>query len=180
LYVVEHVVNGKWPPGKRDMVIHSRTQMDGGDCHVYLEEEPGSGGIAQCEYLTKMLSGYRVTSEKASGNKFNRAAPFASQLQAGNVTLVVGEWNAAFIDQLHAADPTKSEKDQDLDMMDAAAKAFNVLASRSLNSYAVETGVEVAEDGEDRPLSGRDPDEDGKESFMGFSYDSDAWEGAWN
>lgn len=137
LYVIEDVVHGRWAPGERDAMIRAVAMRDGEDVQIKIEEEGGSGGVAQNDALIKYLAGFRVESVKVTGDKFYRAGPLASQTQVGNVALVRGPWNAAFIDQLHSADP--ENEDLLMDMMDAASLAFNCLTSVSLNPYAVET-----------------------------------------
>jgi len=142
LWAVEHVVHGKWLPGDRDRVIRQTAETDGEYTSVVIEEEPGSGGKAQNENLIRMLAGFRVESIKVTGDKFVRAGAFASQCQAGNVFLVRGPWNAAYIDQLHAADPENDELL--IDMMDASSLGFNALVRKPLNPYAVETPERTA------------------------------------
>lgn len=137
LYVIEDVIHGRWAPGDRDAVIRATAMGDGEDVAVKIEEEGGSGGVAQNESLIRYLAGFRVESVKVTGDKFYRAGPLASQVQAGNVVMVKGPWNRAFMDQLHAADP--ENEDLLMDMMDAASLAFNCLSKVSLNPYAVET-----------------------------------------
>lgn len=136
-WVIEDVVKGKWHTGERDSVIRQVAELDTEGTKVVIEEEPGSGGKAQNESLIRMLAGFRVESVKVTGDKFVRAGPFASQVQAGNVSLVRGPWNQAFIEQLHAADP--DNEDLLIDQMDAASLGFNVLVNVALNPMAVET-----------------------------------------
>jgi predicted phage terminase large subunit-like protein len=55
-----------------------------------------------------------------------RASPFAAQCEAGNVKLVAGPWVEAFIDEITTFPNGKHD-----DQVDAAASAFNVLASNN-------------------------------------------------
>jgi predicted phage terminase large subunit-like protein len=137
LYVIEDVIHGRWAPGERDAVIRATAQRDGEDVAIKIEEEGGSGGVAQNESLIRHLAGFRVESVKVTGDKFYRAGPLASQVQVGNVVMVKGPWNRAFMDQLHAADPEND--DLLMDMMDAASLGFNCLTRVTLNPFAVET-----------------------------------------
>jgi phage terminase large subunit-like protein len=50
-----------------------------------------------------MLAGYVVHAERPTGDKVTRARPFAAQVEAGNVALVRGAWNLAYLDELGAA-----------------------------------------------------------------------------
>jgi predicted phage terminase large subunit-like protein len=72
-----------------------------------------------------MLAGWKVSADRVTGNKEDRAQPYAAQVQAGNVLLLAGEWNQAFLDE-HETFPAGKFKDQ----VDAASGAFNKLASK--------------------------------------------------
>ncbi|HAS16413.1 MAG TPA: terminase, partial [Nitrospiraceae bacterium] len=72
----------------------------------------------------KELAGYTVKTLPVTGSKEVRATPLASQAQAGNVKLVRGLWNEAFL--LEAENfPEGKFKDQ----VDAAADAFDELTN---------------------------------------------------
>jgi predicted phage terminase large subunit-like protein len=125
LYTVEDLVRGRWRPHERDEVIRQTAALDGRAVRIVIEQEPGSAGLSQVEDLIVKLAGYTVEGKRSTGDKFTRAAPFASQAQAGNVRLVAGPWNAAFLDEL-AAFPTEGVND---DIVDAASGAFLALCS---------------------------------------------------
>jgi predicted phage terminase large subunit-like protein len=74
-----------------------------------------------------MLAGFPVVAEAISGDKETRAFNFAAQVNAGNVRLVHGEWNRAFIEELRAF-PMGTHDDQ----VDAGSDAFNRLAGTAL------------------------------------------------
>jgi len=89
--------------------------------------ERGSvSGKESAEATIRMLAGWRVLSHLVTGNKVDRAEPYAAQVQAGNVLLLAGEWNRAFIDE-HETFPAGKYKDQ----VDAAAGAFSKLQTGS-------------------------------------------------
>jgi predicted phage terminase large subunit-like protein len=127
-FAIEHVVRGKWRPGERDEVILQTAHMDGVDTIIYIEQEPGSGGDAQVQYLIRKLSGYAVERHLPRGDKTTRAAPLASQAEAGNVFLLEGPWNGDFIDEVQAF-PDGEYKDQ----VDACSGAFAQLAGGRYN-----------------------------------------------
>lgn len=152
VWVVEDVIQGKWNTGERDGIIYETSRLDGADVRVLVEQEPGSGGISQCDHLVRMLAGSaRVTPIKASGDKFVRAGAFASACQAGNVRLLRGSWNSMYINQLHNANPELDKKHQMIDMMDATSLGYNYMLGRANPSFAVE---------------GEDPDEREERLFM--------------
>jgi predicted phage terminase large subunit-like protein len=127
LYYVEHVVRGRWSSGQRDQIMKQTAQLDrakyGNRVHIWVEQEPGSGGKESAEASVRLLVGYPVRVERVTDPKEVRCEPFAAQCEAGNVRLVRGPWNGAYIDELTSF-PNGSCKDQ----VDASAGAFNKLA----------------------------------------------------
>lgn len=123
LYYVEDVVRGQWSAHERNQIERQTAELDGQAVAVWLEQEPGSGGKESAEASVRRLAGFTARAEPVTGAKEVRAAPFAAQCEAGNVRLVRGAWNAAFIDEL-ATFPAGAHDDQ----VDAVAGAFNKLA----------------------------------------------------
>jgi predicted phage terminase large subunit-like protein len=126
VYVIEDLVRGRWTPGERDRVIENTAQKDGHEVAIWLEQEPGSGGIAQVDALVRRLQGYSVRSERSTGDKATRADPLASQFEAGNVRIFErlpfrGEYEAQLVTFPAAAFD---------DLVDASSLAFNKLAAR--------------------------------------------------
>jgi predicted phage terminase large subunit-like protein len=106
----------------RRKFMRSVAETDGTPVHVWQEQEPGSGGKESAEVTVKDLAGFVVHTERVTGDKVTRADPFAAQWQAGNVRLVRGEWNKAYLDELETF-PNGTFKDQ----ADASSGAFNKL-----------------------------------------------------
>ena len=121
-YIVLDVVRGQWAASKREKIIRQTAETDGRDVDVWVEQEPGSGGKESAESTIKNLAGYTVRAERATGDKAVRAEPYSVQVEAGNVTLLKGDWNKQFIDE-HKSFPVGRYKDQ----IDAAGGAFNKL-----------------------------------------------------
>lgn len=68
--------------------------MDGNEVEIILEQELGSSGKDdRVDYTIRNLSGFKVKGERTTGNKVERAMPFAAQIEGGNVSLVKGERN---------------------------------------------------------------------------------------
>ena len=65
-----------------------------------------------------------------TGSKATRAAPLAAQVEAGNVFMVRGEWNQAFVDELRMF-PNGSFDDQ----VDACSRAFHRLLTAKRWSF---------------------------------------------
>jgi predicted phage terminase large subunit-like protein len=153
LYWVEDVVRGQWGSARRNAVIRQTAALDGEAVEVRVEQEPGSGGKESAEISVRELAGYDVRTAPATGSKLTRALPFSAQAEAGNVKLVRGPWNKAYLDELHNFTGADGGAD---DQVDPSAAAFNRLALkpgplRLLNAPAARTPEEqAAEDAERR------------------------------
>ncbi len=109
-----------------EKLLKSTASQDGVSCKGSLPQDPGQSGKAQVQYLIKQLAGFSYTASPESGDKASRAEPFAAQAEAGNVFLIEGEWNTAFLDEAETF-PLGKFKDQ----IDAASRAFGELVSGS-------------------------------------------------
>lgn len=127
--IIAHTVAGQWTTLERRQVMLQTAQMDGKDTHVVIEQEPGSSGVDSVQDEIRMLVGFPVFADRPSGDKDTRLEPFAAQAEAGNVFLVRGEWNEAYIDEMLAV-PNGAFRDR----ADATAGGFNRLAKRSIAS----------------------------------------------
>jgi predicted phage terminase large subunit-like protein len=102
--------------------IAATARADGPVVTIGLPEDPGQAGKSQIRYLTSQLAGHHVASSRETGAKVTRATPVASQIEAGNVSLVRANWNHAFIEELR--DFPFGGKD---DQVDALSRAFAML-----------------------------------------------------
>lgn len=123
---VEDVVRGQWSSGQREAIIQQTADLDrrkfGRDYSIWVEREGGSGGKDSAEITIKNLMGYDVHAENVTGPKDARARPFSAWCEAGNVTLIRGEWNRQYIDEL-CEFPNGTHDDQ----VDASSMGFNKL-----------------------------------------------------
>ena len=118
------VVRGQWDSGTREKHIKLTTIMDGKPVLVGIEQEPGSGGKESAENTVKNLLGYRVRVDRPTGDKAQRADPFSTQVNNGNVYMVEAPWNHAYIEELRFFSLLNSKyKDQ----VDASSGAFKIL-----------------------------------------------------
>lgn len=120
-YVLD-TVRGQWNAPKRERIIKATAEADGKGVDVYVEQEPGSGGKESAQSTVANLMGYTCRADCPSGDKATRAEPYSVQVEAGNVKLLYGAWNRAFIDE-HKTFPRGKYKDQ----IDAASAGFNKL-----------------------------------------------------
>lgn len=124
-YVVD-VVRGQWGPEEVAAIIKQTADTDraqGRHVMIREEEEGGSSGKAVTVSRTKLLAGYDYKGIRSTGEKIIRWNPFATQVNAGNVLLLAGAWNADFIDEL--AKVPGAEND---DQADSSSGAFTAIA----------------------------------------------------
>ena len=128
-FVVADVQRAQAGPAAVRAMIRNTAMQDKirGKVTVDLPQDPGQAGKAQAQDLVKMLAGHKVQASPETGDKITRAEPFAAQAEAGNVALVEGPWNAAYLDEIETFPMGKHD-----DQVDATSRAFNALASASV------------------------------------------------
>lgn len=88
-----------------------------------LPQDPGQAGKAQRYHLANQLAGTNFRFSPESGAKEDRAIPFASMVNSGQVRMIKGAWNQALLDELGMF-PGSAYKDQ----VDALSRAFTELS----------------------------------------------------
>jgi predicted phage terminase large subunit-like protein len=126
-YVIAHVERFQENPPTVDRKIKNTADMDGKPVTVRLAQDPGQAGKSQARAQTAMLAGRSVKSKPVTGDKETRAKPLASQVEAGNVLIVRGSWNEAFLSEMENF-PEGANDDQ----VDAAADAFDELVAPAI------------------------------------------------
>ena len=124
-WLVVDVVRGQWASEERERIIKQTAQADGGRVIIGIEQEPGSGGKESAEATIRNLAGFSCYKESPTGDKVFRADPFSVQVNSGNVALLVGDWNHAYIEELRFF-PFSTYKDQ----VDASSGAFNRITGK--------------------------------------------------
>lgn len=124
-YFVENVKRGQWSTEERERIIRQTAEADGPKVHVMIEQEPGSGGKESAENTIRNLAGFIIYADRPVGDKAKRADPYSVQVNNGNVLLMAGLWNVAFIEE-HRFFPLGTYKDQ----VDASAAGFNYLSRK--------------------------------------------------
>jgi predicted phage terminase large subunit-like protein len=95
----------------------------GANYRVRWEREPGSAGKRDNIHIVQLLSGYDGRGVRPQGDKVVRAKPLAAASFAGNVELVEGEWNEAFLRHYHSFPDGAHD-----DGVDAGSVIYNDLA----------------------------------------------------
>ncbi len=126
-YYVKHAARDQLGPGGVDALILSTAQVDGKAVWVREEQEGGSAGKAVIQSRAKSLVGYNYAGVSITGDKVTRANPLRAQCEAGNVRLVRGEWNEAYLDVMTSFPVGRHDDDTD-----ATSCAFNALVSEKV------------------------------------------------
>lgn len=127
-YYVHHGIHFQKDHDIVKSFIVAQAGVDGKRIVVSLPQDPGQAGKAQVRDLVAALAGYVVRFQPETGSKVTRALPFASQLAASNVSLVVGskesplDWTFGFLEELRMFPGGRHS-----DWVDAVANAFNQL-----------------------------------------------------
>lgn len=111
-------------PFEVERLIRQTAEMDGKSVRIYMEQEPGSAGVNNIDhYRRKVLSGFTFEGDRPTGPKEVRAEPVSSSAQAGNISLVRGDWIEDYLDEI-VSFPQKGFK---RDQVDATSGAFKIL-----------------------------------------------------
>jgi len=132
-YVIADVINVRQSAGEVRTTIKHTGSFDNAkyqNVKIRLPKDPGQAGKDQAQSYIMHLAGFNVCAIAESGSKESRAEPVAAQWQAGNIDIVIGDWNEMYFDQMESFPMSKFK-----DMVDATSAAFNEL----------ETGIDYEE-----------------------------------
>lgn len=115
----------KGEPHEVDVEMRKCAELDGKQVHIDLPQDPGAAGKHTISHMTKNLEGYIVHFSPESGEKDDRALPFAAQVGAGNVSLLERSWNEAYLNEAELF-PAGDFKDQ----IDATSRAYAAILRR--------------------------------------------------
>ena len=120
---IEHIERARAEIEVAENLIESVCHSDGVAVKQSLPQDPGSAGKSQKRHLAARLAGLDFVITPETGTKEDRAIPFASQVNNGNVRMVRGPWNNALIEEMRNF-PGSTFKDQ----VDACSRAFAEMA----------------------------------------------------
>lgn len=143
-YYIEDVRRFRERSAEVDMAVKAVASQDTKAVPIGIPEDPGSAGKDSARARITMLNGYVVTAYRETGEKGERARPFASQAGIGNVFLVRGAWNETFLEEIETF-PMGGHDDQ----VDAAVGAYIMLTGAAgmgvMELYREEAEREAAE-----------------------------------
>lgn len=125
-FVVAHVINVRKSANDVRSTIKHTAQQDKAKhkrVKIRLPKDPGQAGKDQAQSYIKFLAGFNVVAIAETGSKEARSEPFAAQWQAGNVDVLITDWNDMYFSQLESFPSSKYK-----DMVDASNSAFAELA----------------------------------------------------
>lgn len=140
IFYIEDIVRGQWSYGTRNNMIKATAISDAlkydNRVTIWIEREPGSGGLESAQISVKELAGFPVYLDTPQGDKAERALAMSAQSQAGNVVLKEAEWNTKWVEEFTAF-PEGKFKDQ----VDATCGGFNKLCLNGFRRSGVEGSV---------------------------------------
>lgn len=122
--------NGKWivcdmrsdrdTPLKIESLVKNTASHDSHAVTVWIEQDPGSSGVADAQNYVRLLAGYDVRVAKPSVDKEVRARAVSAQSEAGNILVLRAPWNEEFFTELENFPDGKHD-----DIVDVLSGAFN-------------------------------------------------------
>ncbi|WP_029581963.1 phage terminase large subunit [Bradyrhizobium sp. URHD0069] len=119
VYYIEHAIRERGSPAEVDRMILNTAVADGRAVTISIPQDPGQAAKGQVLAFAKLLAGYNVRFSPETGDKETRALPVSAQAEVGNVKIVKGAWNDAFLEEI-CTFPAGTFKDQ----TDALSRAF--------------------------------------------------------
>jgi len=133
VYYIMDVQRLRETPGQVEALVRQVAEIDGMETPIIMEQEPGSSGINTIDhYARDVLKGYNFKGDRVTGDKTTRAGPLSSASEAGNVKLVKGIWNNAWLDEAMLF--PEGEHD---DQIDATSGALNQLTKSDSSRFRV-------------------------------------------
>lgn len=124
-YYITDVKRVRLSPLGVEQLVAQTAILDGRGTSIWIEMEGGSSGVDVADhYQRHVLNGFNAHFERATGSKIERAKPFSSAAEAGNVLLLFNSrWNEAYLDELSLF-PVVPHDDQ----TDASSQAHKILS----------------------------------------------------
>jgi predicted phage terminase large subunit-like protein len=114
-----------------EKLVASIAETDGYNMPIRMEQEGGASGPSLIDhYRRNVLAGYAFQGKTPDDNKQTRATIVAAEAEAGNVYLIEGDWNKAFLDEAESF-PGGLHDDQ----IDAVSGGFRELAKLSGSGF---------------------------------------------
>ena len=129
LYWIEDIIRVQKSPHDVEKIIAEAALLDGYDCAIRMEQEPGSSGAITIDhYARNVLQGYDFQGVLSTGSKVERAKPASSAAQGGRVFMSARCRNmTAFFDEADVFPYGSND-----DTIDAFSGAFTYFRNKVL------------------------------------------------
>lgn len=126
---ITNIVRDQLSPEQVERKVQATAISDGEDTKIYIEQEPGSSGIALIDHYSRnVLNDFKVEGVPVVKAKVVRAQPFLAAAEAGKVFLLEGAWNNAFIKEFGSFPGAYD------DQIDTAAVCYQKLTGKKVFS----------------------------------------------
>jgi predicted phage terminase large subunit-like protein len=126
-WFIEDMVRGQWSSNERERIIRATAEKDGYGTEIWMEQEGGSGGKESSEGTIRNLAGFRAYAERPTGDKSHRADPLSVQINNGGVSMLLGSFNSALLEELRYFPYGNHD-----DICDSMSLSFNKLVQKKI------------------------------------------------
>lgn len=130
-YCIEHVERFRARHGEVLDRIVEVARRDGDDVTIIIPKDAGQAGATAAAYHVGVLAeqGFKCKVQGTSKSKLKRFEPASCSMEVGNFTIVQGDWNEPFFDELEAFDGLASSRTKKDDQVDGVSDGFAVLST---------------------------------------------------
>lgn len=122
--IILDVARGQLNANQVRNMVRNTAENDGIQQQVRIPQDPGQAGKEQAQSYKNMLKGFKVKTERVTGDKETRSEGLSAEWQKGNVYMVKADWNDEYKKIMNAF-PTKGIHDDDVD---ASNDAYSEIA----------------------------------------------------
>lgn len=133
MYYILDIERIQKTPSDIETIVKTNAVLDGHNCSITLEQEPGSSGaITVDHYSRNILPGFTFTGVSSTGSKVERARTASAAAQNGNIFIVQGCRNILpFFDELDTFPYGLHD-----DTIDGLSGAFNFFRNKTIKTSA--------------------------------------------
>jgi predicted phage terminase large subunit-like protein len=128
--VIADVKRDRLTPGQVNQIFQQTTYQDGRGVACRWFQDPGQAGVYQSNHLRSLVQGFDARGVTSQISKRDRAKPFSTAAEFGEVMTVAGDWNIPFFNEL-VQFPDGAHDDQ----VDAAGGAYLELTGEGMLKF---------------------------------------------
>lgn len=143
IFYVTHVERFRHSPHKVEQKVLNTARQDGVACAIFIEQDPGSAGVADATNYMHLLEGFNVRANRPTTDKITRSLPVSAAAETGRIKLLRAPWNEEFLKEVENFPEDKHD-----DQVDTLSGAFNMHTE-----YNVGTMTDQHTEHEDEPMA---------------------------